>query len=125
MRKSVRRYAVLVAWAALVLAGCGMRPAATPAPTAAIGCGTATTGELAVEMRDNAFVPFLDSLNSGETAAWINNDPVDHTVTFFTGPDCGTVRPGETVSAVMVGPPGVYRYHCTIHPSMNGEIRIL
>jgi plastocyanin len=58
----------------------------------------------------------------GQTVTWTNKDPDLHDVTseigaFASGPmgDGGTFRWTPTQ-------PGVYRYFCTLHPEMHGEV---
>jgi plastocyanin len=60
---------------------------------------------------------------------WTNVDGVPHTVTFGSqgvaedGFNSGYIVPGQSF-AFKFDQPGEYRYTCTLHPSMNGEITV-
>ena len=60
----------------------------------------------------------------GEAVSWTNVSQRTHTVTSDTGRfDSGEVAPGGRF-AQQFTVPGTYRYHCTIHPSIVGEIDV-
>lgn len=78
-------------------------------------------GEI-VTMEDYAFDPDSVEIQVGETVTWKNNDPANHTIT-GAGIDSGRIAQGETFSYTFEEP-GTYRYGCSIHPNMTGEITV-
>jgi plastocyanin len=77
--------------------------------------------------------PLTISLAGGGVVQWTNNDVQDdsygsngttHNIisndNSFTA---GTVAPGSTVRATFENA-GTYGYHCSIHPTMVGEVRV-
>lgn len=60
----------------------------------------------------------------GETVDWTNVSQRTHTVTSDTGLfDSGNV-PGGSGFSFQFTEPGEYHYHCTIHPSIVGEVDV-
>jgi len=112
--------------ALLVLTACG---GGSPTPTGggptsatAIQCGVGSGGTAAT-IANFAFSPNPVTVSSGGTATWTNNDSTAHTVTFDSGPNCGNVAAGASVTATF-SVPGTYAYHCTIHSSMKGSVTV-
>jgi len=65
------------------------------------------------------------------TIVWVNNDPIQHTVTSTSVPsgassfDSNTFNEGQTYELTLTVP-GTYKYDCTLHPSwMTGEIVVV
>ncbi len=59
------------------------------------------------------------------TVTWTNNDSSIHTVTANDGSfDSGYLNPGATFTYTFTEP-GVYEYHCQIHPWMIGYVTVL
>src|SRR5205814_1758022 len=101
-------WAGTVAFAALVLAV----PSAADTPPA----------EVNIEFGD--YRPDLLDVLPGETVKWTNVSQRTHTVTSDTALfDSGEV-PGGSGFAFTFNTPGAYRYHCTIHPSILGEVDV-
>ena len=70
----------------------------------------------------SAFSPTPITIQVGDTVRWTNNDAVTHTVTSDTSVfNSGSISNGGTYSYTFTMP-GTYGYHCSIHPSMTGEI---
>ena len=118
----------LTVLAVLALAACGgsstptQAPgAATPTP-AAIAC-PATGSGTAARIVDFSFTPNPASVSNGGLVTWTNNDGTAHTVTFDSGPDCGNVASGASLT-VQFNAPGTYPYHCSIHSSMKGSVTV-
>ena len=80
---------------------------------------TATT----VEIKSFSFQPASITVPAGATVTWINRDSVAHTVTAdddsFKSPNIAG-NGGKFERSF--SEPGTYRYHCTPHPSMKGEV---
>ena len=85
---------------------------------------TATTATT-VEIKSFSFQPASITIPAGATVTWVNRDAVAHTVTAdddsFKSPsiagDGGKFE--HTFSEA-----GTYKYHCTPHPSMKGEVEV-
>jgi plastocyanin len=87
----------------------------------------AATTSISIVSRTQGFNPATASGAEGTTFAWKNNDPsFTHTSTqdaplsLWT---TGNVSPGVTKS-VTVNSAGAYGYHCAIHPTMTGKVRV-
>ncbi len=77
-----------------------------------------------VEMRGQIYSPADLTISMGSVVTWINQDNTDHTVTSDGGLfDSGTIMPGGRFLFTFESP-GVYSYHCQIHPTMKGIIRV-
>ena len=64
-------------------------------------------------------------LGVNNTVTWTNNDISIHTVTSNSGAfSSGYMNPGDTFSYTFTAP-GVYEYHCQIHPWMVGYVTVL
>jgi plastocyanin len=84
-----------------------------------IGAGSP---EVNIEFSD--YRPSQLDVLPGETVVWTNVSERTHTVTSDTGVfDSGDVIGGAHFS-FRFDAPGVYRYHCTIHPSITGEVDV-
>lgn len=60
----------------------------------------------------------------GTKVTWVNNDAVAHTATSNTGLwNSGSIPPGGSYSHVF-SDPGDFAYSCTIHPQMQGTLRV-
>ena len=82
----------------------------------------APTTDVNIEFSD--YRPDLLDVLPGETVSWTNVSTRTHTVTSDDGLfDSGNVEPGSgfrfTLATI-----GTYRYHCTIHPSIVGEVDV-
>lgn len=86
------------------------------------GAGASSPQEVGIEFSDYRPSP-LDVL-PGETVLWTNVSVRTHTVTSDTGLfDSDQVQSGDRFS-FQFNEVGTYRYHCTIHPSITGEIDV-
>jgi plastocyanin len=71
-----------------------------------------------------SFSPAALQINVGDSVTWTNSDGFAHTVTSDGGVwDSGPVASGSTFQRTFAEP-GIFRYHCEIHPSMQGQIRV-
>lgn len=91
-----------------------------------IEASTATPRLIAVAIRDYTFEPAPVTVHSGDTVEWKNYDSVPHTVTEDGGAtapvfDSGNIAPGATWR-YLVQKQGKYKYKCTLHPYMKGEL---
>jgi plastocyanin len=81
------------------------------------------TLEYSVEITGYKFTPALISITNGSTVIWKNNDPVVHTITSDSGTELASPIIGTNNSySHKFTTKGIFDYHCSIHPSMKGEI---
>lgn len=92
-----------------------------------LGAGLSQSGrsgtEDSVKIKDFSFQPTTLTVPAGTKVNWHNQDSVGHTV---ISDDQGlfesmVLAPGDKYS-FQFNNPGSYKYHCSIHPSMRGEI---
>ena len=77
-----------------------------------------------VAIEFSSYRPDLQDVLPGETVQWSNGSTRTHTVTSDTGLfDSGDVVSGSRFSFTF-NEVGAYKYHCTIHPSITGEIDV-
>ena len=79
-----------------------------------------------VTIQNFAFSPVNISVKAGTKVTWTNNDSATHTITETddkTGPNSGNVAPGSSYDFTFTKP-GIYHYHCAIHPSMTGTVTV-
>lgn len=74
-----------------------------------------------VAIKGFAYHPRTLRVRRGTKLVFANNDSTTHTATRKGSFDTGNIRPGHA-AVVKLGRPGVYVYHCTIHPFMRGKI---
>lgn len=99
-------------------------PAAEVSPTAAAEGDGAAAQAAAVSIAGFAFDAPSLQIGKGTTVTWTNNDGVPHTVTSDDGAfDSGPIAPGESYTFTFADP-GVYAYHCQIHPSMTARVLV-
>ena len=80
--------------------------------------------EMMVDIEGFAFQPATLTVPPGTTVTWTNQDNAPHTVTSVDGKfDSGSLSKGQEFSFNFTEP-GVYDYHCKIHPSMRGQIEV-
>lgn len=71
-------------------------------------------------IKNFAFSPSSITINVGTTVVWTNEDSMPHRIksdSFFSS----VLGKGATFQQTFSAP-GTYKYICSIHPSMNGEI---
>ena len=71
-----------------------------------------------------SFSPAGATLSVGQTVAWHNSDSVVHAVVPDAGSafNTGNIAPNTTSAPVTIGAAGAIPYHCSIHPSMVGQV---
>jgi plastocyanin len=86
------------------------------------GGDSAQTGMADVSIVDFAFQPMAIFVGVGETVEWTNTGNADHTVDSDTEIfESDILDPGETYSYTF-DEPGIFSYHCDIHPHMRGMV---
>jgi plastocyanin len=125
----MRRLALLLATLALVAAGCGGdddtdtgATEAQPTATADAGGGAASSGEVAISMKNIQFDPAEATAKVGQKVVWTNDDSAPHNV--VGGPiKSETFGQGETFEYTP-DKAGTIEYVCTIHPGMEGKLTV-
>jgi glucose/arabinose dehydrogenase len=75
-----------------------------------------------IEIKNFSFQPGSITISPETIVTWINNDPVEHTVTSSDGLfNSGNIASGEMFNFTF-SKPGSYQYQCLIHPSMVGYV---
>ena len=126
MRYSWRRRAAVTIVAGLILSSTsavamartdGARPAEAQRSDAAV-----TTRR--VRIVNFAFAPGTISIARGTRVRWANMDSTGHTTTSNSGAwDSGVIAAGGSFGRVFRRA-GTFRYHCSIHTTMHGTIRV-
>jgi plastocyanin len=116
-------FAILVS---LVAAGCGTGTggSAPAAPSPSTNTSSSVTIDAAEINGPYSFFPSPVIVRPGQTVLWRNTDTVTHHVVFDDGSiDTGTLAPSTLSQPEMISGSGG-NYHCSIHPSMVGEITV-
>jgi plastocyanin len=93
---------------------------AAPPPVAADT--TTAAGATLVHVAHLAFGVKELHVRAGTRVRWVNDDPVQHTVTADGGSfESGLIEPGASFERVF-DRPGNYPYHCTPHPFMTAQV---
>jgi plastocyanin len=112
--------------ALLAIAALASVPAATQAQHDHGGAGTTAgpgSGPM-VSVGFDAFSPLMLDVLTGDTVNWPNDSARPHTVTADDGSfDSGRIVVRSSF-AQRFGAPGTFPYHCTLHPSMRGEVDV-
>lgn len=102
--------------AALVIAAVGIVPAAVAGGAPQAHAARTTT----VTLRNISFIRSTVHIRKGDTVRWVWKDPtVPHNVTFAH--KHSSTRQKGTYS-MRFSTAGTFKYHCTIHPGMNGKV---
>lgn len=98
-------------------AGRTVPPLLMPLPTSG-----RTSIKFNISIANFAFNPKNTTIAIGNTVVWTNTDDVVHRVVADNGFfDSGNLTKGQTFTYAFPAP-GIYAYHCAIHPSMTGTI---
>ena len=83
----------------------------------------ATSGGAQVTMKDIKFNPSTVNVKVGDTVTWTNDDSVGHDVTGdgFKSGSAGGLAGGDTFKHKFAKA-GTFKYQCTVHPGMTGEV---
>jgi len=79
------------------------------------------------EENDRCYIPSLIVIEKGKQVTWVNEDSAFHSVTsgFYDSPtdlfDSGHLDPFESYTLTF-DETGIYDYHCTLHPWMEGQV---
>jgi plastocyanin len=89
------------------------------------GGGGGTGAGTQVTMKDIKFNPASVNVKPGGKVTWTNDDSVGHDVTSdtFESGSPGGIDGGSTFSHVFKKA-GTYKYVCTVHPGMEGTVKV-
>ncbi len=62
------------------------------------------------------------TISVGQAVRWVNNDPVEHTITFDGAEPGSPLIPSNGSFVHRFDKAGRYPYHCTPHPFMKGVV---
>ena len=113
--------------ALVVAASCGGGGGSSSTPTTPVVpvTPTAPVATTAVSLKSNQINPPDILVAPSATVTFSNNDGIAHNVT-FASTDIATIgnwSSGDR-TARMPAPAGTYAYTCTIHPGMNGTVKV-
>ena len=120
---------------AATLAACGgssySAPTSPSTPSTPTGGTTTPTGtaDLTINITgmngSNSFSPNPGALQVGQKVAFHNADSISHTATADGGGfDTGVIAPGATSNPITMPSAGNFSYHCSIHPTMTGTLKV-
>lgn len=120
------REALVVATIGLSACGGGTEPVGggPSGPSGPSGPTDQCPSTTSVTVQNNFFSPSCARVALGGTVTWTwgNNASNGHNVTFATGQNSETVTSGTFQRSFPTA--GTFAYECTIHPGMDGEIRV-
>jgi plastocyanin len=107
------------------LAGCASKAVPTVNPLPIIN-SSSTPGNVStnIDITNFAFSPADITVSSGTTVTWTNRDSVAHTVVADDNSWGSTSLTAGAEYSFTFTQPGVYAYHCSVHPSMKGTITV-
>ncbi len=79
------------------------------------------------EKTDRCYIPSQIVIEKGKQVIWVNEDSAFHSITsgFYDAPtdifDSGHLDPFESYTFTF-DETGIYDYHCTLHPWMEGQV---
>ncbi|MDD5068198.1 MAG: cupredoxin domain-containing protein [Candidatus Pacebacteria bacterium] len=102
----------------------GPAPEPSPTPTQEPVTTTPASTTANIIIQNSAFSPMTITVKAGTKVVWTNKDGVAHTVTSDAGtPQSFTSRfPGGGTFGAILTAPGIYHYHCDVHPGMTGTV---
>jgi plastocyanin len=100
---------------------------ASEAPAGSAPAGAEAERSAKVEIVDFAYDPDPVRVAAGGKVIWQNMDSAPHTATADDGSfDTGTIEEGKLKSETEAfKEPGVFPYHCEIHPTMHGVVEVV
>ena len=105
---------------ALVAAACAGSDGSSRATTATTVAAPRTA---TVEIVDGQFDPRRVEVAVGGSVTWVNDDQTEHLIAFAAPNVIGSPLIGKAGSYTRsFDAPGQYRYYCTIHNEMKGEV---
>ena len=90
-----------------------------------VGAAIAAEGSVrhTVLIEGTKYEPETVTVKRGETVVWVNKDPFPHTVTAKGAFDSREIAAGKSWRW-RARKSGDYAYTCTLHPNMNGTLKV-
>jgi plastocyanin len=85
----------------------------------------ATGPRVTVEIRGFDFFPRDLTVRTGAAVTWTNRDEAPHDATDLAGAWASGLLKQDQSDTIVFDSPGVYQYHCTIHPNMQATLKVL
>lgn len=103
--------------------------ASSSSTSASSGPGQTVTGQTAatiVKEQDSlSYNPTSVTIQAGQVLEWDNSGAIAHNVTFDDYPTITSdTMNGGGKYQVKFTQPGTYKFHCTFHPGMNGQVTV-
>jgi len=77
-----------------------------------------------ITIKGMKFTPDSVTIKAGQSVTWTNGDQRDHTVAADDGSfNSGNLRPGDSFT-YKFAKAGKFKYACSLHPRMKGEILV-
>jgi len=76
----------------------------------------------AVSIKNFSFTPNKITISAGTEVTFTNDDSTTHTVTFDAF-NSGNIKSGSSYKHTF-DVVGIWNYHCSIHPSMTGQVEV-
>jgi plastocyanin len=96
----------------------------TLALLALVATASARAANVSVAIDGTAYAPAAVTVKRGDTVTWINKDPFPHTVTARDGVfDSKSIAAGKSWRYT-ARKSGEFAYFCTLHPTMNGTLKV-
>ena len=83
---------------------------------------TAGTGAKQVVVDNFSFAPVMATVATGSTVTWTNRDDVPHNVVSTNQKFKSPVLDTDETFSHTFDSPGTYKYFCSIHPKMTGQV---
>ncbi len=98
--------------------------------TAPPAAPAAQSGTIAVTIKDMAFAPAKITIKKGSTVVWTNQDSVGHNAVGDSAqagglPTTATLLSKGQTESFTFNAVGVFTYHCTPHPFMQGTVQVV
>ena len=85
----------------------------------------ATGPRVTVEILSFDFFPRELTVRTGAAVTWLNRDEAPHDATDQAGAWASGLLKRDQSITIVFDSPGVYQYHCTIHPNMQATLKVL
>jgi len=86
------------------------------------GMKTAGAGAKQVVVDNFSFAPAIAAVAAGSTLTWTNRDDVPHNIVSTDQKFKSPVPDTDEQFSHTFATPGTYRYFCSIHPKMTGQV---
>jgi len=104
----------------------------TTAPTPQVTVTILNQSNVAITIKSFTFDPEFVTVSKGTTVTWTNQDPTQHQIIndpamFFAGGmlfKSGLLGTGQSFSFTF-NTTGDFKYHCNIHPAMEGKVIVV